>query len=145
MNQNRLLSPLCNPAHNGTGESKSPKLIKRLFPIRRVDGEQQPAGGLGIVENLLHGKGSAFKFYLALDVVPIALSGGRLKIYILVQVQRNVNGADDFYSLDTRNFQDSGFDKKLKEYKKIDRRPPCMKDEPCRRSPYCRPGCHCVS
>ena len=36
-------------------------------------------------------------------------------------------------------------DKKLKEYKKIDLRPPCMKDEPCRRSPYCRPGCHCVS
>lgn len=47
---------------------------------------------------------------------PIALSGGRLKIYILVQVQRNVNGVDDFYSLNTHQFQDSDFDKKLKEY-----------------------------
>lgn len=47
---------------------------------------------------------------------PIVLGGNRMKIYILIQVQRNVNGADDFYSLDTSNFRDKEFDKRLKEY-----------------------------
>ena len=47
---------------------------------------------------------------------PIVLGGNRMKIYILIQVQRNVNGADDFYSLNTSNFRDKDFDKRLKEY-----------------------------
>ena len=47
---------------------------------------------------------------------PIALSANRVKIYILIQVQRNVNGIDDFYSLNTANFKDKSFDKKMKDY-----------------------------
>ena len=47
---------------------------------------------------------------------PIVLGGNRMKIYILIQVQRDVNGADDFYSLDTGNFRDKNFDRQLKEY-----------------------------
>lgn len=47
---------------------------------------------------------------------PIVLGGNRMKIYILIQVQRNVNGADDFYSLNTGSFRDRNFDKRLKEY-----------------------------
>lgn len=47
---------------------------------------------------------------------PIVLGGNRMKIYILIQVQRNVNGADDFYSLNTGSFRDKNFDKRLKEY-----------------------------
>lgn len=47
---------------------------------------------------------------------PIVLGGNRLKIYILIQVQRNVNGSDDLYSLNTEYFRDKHFDKQLKEY-----------------------------
>lgn len=47
---------------------------------------------------------------------PIKLSGKKMKIYILVQVQRNVNGADDFYSLDPARYKDSHFNKQLEEY-----------------------------
>ena len=47
---------------------------------------------------------------------PIGLSANRVKIYILIQVQRNVNGIDDFYSLNTANFKDKSFDKKMKDY-----------------------------
>ena len=47
---------------------------------------------------------------------PIVLGSNRMKIYILIQVQRNVNGADDFYTLNTSNFRDKDFDKRLKEY-----------------------------
>lgn len=47
---------------------------------------------------------------------PIKLPREKMKIYILVQVQRNVNGADDFYSLDPNNYKDSHFNKQLKEY-----------------------------
>ena len=47
---------------------------------------------------------------------PIALSANRVKIYILIQVQRNVNGTDDFYSLNTADFKDTSFDKKMKGY-----------------------------
>lgn len=47
---------------------------------------------------------------------PIVLGGNRMKIYILIQVQRDVNGADDFYSLDTGYFRDKKFDRQLKEY-----------------------------
>lgn len=47
---------------------------------------------------------------------PIVLGGNRMKIYILIQVQRNVNGADDFYSLNTGSFRDKNFDKRMKEY-----------------------------
>ncbi|MCD8183880.1 MAG: hypothetical protein LUE99_13230 [Bacteroides sp.] len=47
---------------------------------------------------------------------PITLSANRVKIYILIQVQRNVNGADDFYSLNTANFKDTSFNKKMKSY-----------------------------
>ena len=45
---------------------------------------------------------------------PIVLSANRVKIYILIQVQRNVNGPDDFYSLNTANFKDTSFNKKMK-------------------------------
>ena len=47
---------------------------------------------------------------------PIVLSANRVKIYILIQVQRNVNGPDDFYSLNTANFKDTSFNKKMKGY-----------------------------
>lgn len=47
---------------------------------------------------------------------PIALSANRVKIYILIQVQRNVNGRDDFYSLNSSSFKDTSFDKKMKAY-----------------------------
>ena len=47
---------------------------------------------------------------------PIVLSANRVKIYILIQVQRNVNGPDDFYSLSTANFKDTSFNKKMKGY-----------------------------
>lgn len=47
---------------------------------------------------------------------PIRLPGNQCKIYILIQVQRNVNGADDFYSLDTSRYKDSHFDRQLGEY-----------------------------
>lgn len=47
---------------------------------------------------------------------PIRLSANRVKIYILVQVQRNVNGADDFYTLNTEYFRDRSFDSRMKSY-----------------------------
>lgn len=47
---------------------------------------------------------------------PIKLSGKRMKIYILIQVQLNVNGVDDFYTLDTNRCKDSHFNNRLKEY-----------------------------
>ena len=47
---------------------------------------------------------------------PIALSANRVKIYILIQVQRNVNGTDDFYSLNSASFKDTSFDKQMKGY-----------------------------
>lgn len=47
---------------------------------------------------------------------PIMLGENRMKIYILVQVQRNVNGADDFYTLNTSAFRDKNFDKQLETY-----------------------------
>ena len=40
---------------------------------------------------------------------PIALASGKLKVYILIQVERNVNGIDDFYTLDTDKYRDKGF------------------------------------
>lgn len=47
---------------------------------------------------------------------PITLSANRVKIYILIQVQRNVNDTDDFYSLNTSSFKDTSFNKKMKGY-----------------------------
>lgn len=47
---------------------------------------------------------------------PIALSANRVKIYLLIQVQRNVNKADDFYSLDTNRFRDATFEKRMRDY-----------------------------
>lgn len=47
---------------------------------------------------------------------PVRLSGKRMKIYILVQVQLNVNGVDDFYTLDASRYKDSHFNNRLKEY-----------------------------
>lgn len=47
---------------------------------------------------------------------PIFLGKNRMKIYILIQVQRNVNGADDFYQLNTDYFRDKNFNKQLKNY-----------------------------
>lgn len=47
---------------------------------------------------------------------PIRLSANRMKIYILIQVQRNVNGADDFYSLNTNQFEDESFKRRMKEF-----------------------------
>lgn len=47
---------------------------------------------------------------------PIYLGENKMKIYILIQVQRNVNGADDFYQLNTNYFRDKNFDKQLRSY-----------------------------
>lgn len=47
---------------------------------------------------------------------PVRLSGKKMKIYILVQVQLNVNGVDDFYTLDASHYKDSHFNNQLKEY-----------------------------
>lgn len=47
---------------------------------------------------------------------PIKVEESKTKIYILIQVQRNVNGTDDFYSLDTSQYKDAHFNKQLKEY-----------------------------
>lgn len=47
---------------------------------------------------------------------PIVLGNNRLKIYILIQVQRNVNGPDDFYTLNTNYFRDKTFEKNLENY-----------------------------
>jgi hypothetical protein len=47
---------------------------------------------------------------------PIVTSGQTLKIYLLVQVQRNVNGPDDFYQLNTSLYEDPDFNRQLKEY-----------------------------
>jgi len=46
---------------------------------------------------------------------PIQL-GKKVKIYILIQVQRNVNGPNDFYTLNTAYFEDSALDKQIKNY-----------------------------
>lgn len=47
---------------------------------------------------------------------PIALASGKLKVYILIQVERNVNGIDDFYTLDTDKYRDKGFERRLADY-----------------------------
>ena len=47
---------------------------------------------------------------------PIYINENRLKVYVLIQVQRNVNGADDFYSLNTKKYVDKDFDKMMKNY-----------------------------
>ena len=47
---------------------------------------------------------------------PIYVSDNRLKVYVLIQVQRNVHGADDFYSLKTKKYMDKDFDKMMKNY-----------------------------
>lgn len=46
---------------------------------------------------------------------PIQL-GNKVKIYILIQVQRNVNGQNDFYTLNTAYFKDAALDKQIKNY-----------------------------
>lgn len=48
------------------------------------------------------------------STTPVSLSNGKVRIYILIQVQRNVNGADDFYTLNTAQFTDHSFDKEVK-------------------------------
>lgn len=41
------------------------------------------------------------------STAPIRLaSTGKVRIYLLIQVQRNVNGADDFYTLETSRFRE---------------------------------------
>lgn len=47
---------------------------------------------------------------------PIYISDNRLKVYVLIQVQRNVHGADDFYSLNAKKYMDKDFDKMMKNY-----------------------------
>ena len=47
---------------------------------------------------------------------PVYVDSQRMKVYILIQVQRNVNGVDDFYSLDVTRYRDKGFDKTMKDY-----------------------------
>ena len=47
---------------------------------------------------------------------PIYISNNRLKVYVLIQVQRNVHGADDFYSLNARKYKDKAFDRMMKNY-----------------------------
>lgn len=69
----------------------------------------------------LHGINAVVKFNrmkrrVVSATEPIALAGGRMKVYVLIQVQRNVNGADDFYSLDTNRYRDRGFERSLAEY-----------------------------
>lgn len=48
------------------------------------------------------------------STTPVSLGNGHIKIYILIQVQRNVNGADDFYTLNTAKFGDRTFEKEAK-------------------------------
>jgi hypothetical protein len=43
-------------------------------------------------------------------------NGQRGKVYVLIQVQRNVNGKDDFYEADTRICNDPAFDEALTGY-----------------------------
>ena len=47
---------------------------------------------------------------------PVYIADNRLKVYILIQVQRNVNGPDDFYSLNTADYEDKEFEKDMKHY-----------------------------
>lgn len=47
---------------------------------------------------------------------PIYISDNRLKVYVLIQVQRNVHGTDDFYSLSVRKYKDKAFDRMMKNY-----------------------------
>jgi hypothetical protein len=46
----------------------------------------------------------------------IQMPNDRLKVYILIQVQRDVNGNDDFYDADNTICNDPAFDKKLKTH-----------------------------
>jgi len=48
------------------------------------------------------------------STTPVSMGDGRIKIYILIQVQRNVNGKDDFYTLDATRFTDRSFEKEAK-------------------------------
>ncbi|MDR1056789.1 MAG: hypothetical protein LBL90_13480 [Prevotellaceae bacterium] len=45
----------------------------------------------------------------------IRKSTGKVMVYILIQVQRNVNGKDDFYDVNPNICSDFDFDRKLKE------------------------------
>lgn len=49
------------------------------------------------------------------ESAPIMLDGG-VKVFILIQVQRNVNGPDDFYDLNTKKYDDRAFNRAVADY-----------------------------
>lgn len=49
------------------------------------------------------------------ESAPIMLPDG-VKVFILIQVQRNVNGPDDFYDLNTKKFDDKSFNLAVADY-----------------------------
>ena len=49
------------------------------------------------------------------ESAPIIVANG-VKIFILIQVQRNVNGPDDFYDLNTKKFDDHSFNLAVADY-----------------------------
>jgi hypothetical protein len=49
----------------------------------------------------------------------IPLSGGKVKIYVMIQVQRSVHGKDDFYDVNPNLCDDPDFDRRLREGKGI--------------------------
>jgi len=50
------------------------------------------------------------------STTPIVLDNGKKKVYILIQVQRNVNGANDFYSINTDKYADRAFNRRVEDY-----------------------------
>lgn len=49
------------------------------------------------------------------ESAPIMTPAG-VKVFILIQVQRNVNGPDDFYDLNTKKYNDSAFNRAVADY-----------------------------
>lgn len=49
------------------------------------------------------------------ESAPIMLANG-VKVFILIQVQRNVNGPDDFYDLNTKKYDDKSFNRAVADY-----------------------------
>lgn len=50
------------------------------------------------------------------STTPIVLNSGMKKVYVLIQVQRNVNGADDFYDINTGKYADKAFNHRVEDY-----------------------------
>jgi hypothetical protein len=47
----------------------------------------------------------------------IPLSGGKVKIYVMIQVQRSIHDKDDFYDVNPNLCADPDFDRRLREWK----------------------------